>query len=69
MSRRFEAMFDEMKKIKGFPLATTVDYKMMMVQQQTLTEATDVRKGPIPASAFEVPAGYRKVPSAFAKRG
>lgn len=69
LSKRFDAMFDEMKKIKGFPLATTIDYKMMMVRQQTLTEATEVRKGPIAASVFEVPAGYKKVASPFAKRG
>jgi hypothetical protein len=69
MGKRFDAMFEEMKKIKGFPLATTIDYKMMMVQQQTLTEATEVKKGPIPASAFEVPAGFKKVASPFAKRG
>ena len=58
-------IFEEMKKIKGFPLATTIDFKMMMVQQQTLTEATEVRRGPIAASVFEVPAGYKKVDSPF----
>ncbi len=69
LSKRFDAMFEEMKKIEGFPLATTIDYKMMMVRRQTLTEATEVRKGPIAPSVFEVPAGYKKVASPFANRG
>lgn len=68
MGKRFEKIFDEMKKIKGFPLATSIDSKMMMFKQQVLTEATEVKKGPIPASAFEVPAGYKKKQSPFAKK-
>jgi len=68
IGKRFDAMFEEMKKINGFPLATTMDYKMMMVPQQTLTEATEVRRGPIEASAFQVPAGFRKVDSPFKRR-
>jgi hypothetical protein len=29
------------------------------------TEATSIQKGAIPASTFEVPAGYKKVESKF----
>ena len=68
IGKRFDSMFEEMKKIKGFPLATTMDYKMMMVRQQTLTEATEVRRGPIDPGVFTVPGGYKKVDSPFAKR-
>jgi len=68
MGRRFDSMFEEMKKVKGFPLATTMGYRLTMVQQQTLTEATEVRKGSIPAAAFEVPSTYRKVASPFTSR-
>ena len=68
IGKRFDTMFEEMKKIKGFPLATTMDYKMMMVRQQTLTEATEVRRGPIDPGVFQAPAGYKKVASPFAKR-
>ena len=68
IGKRFDAMFEEMKKIKGFPLATTMDYKMMMVQQQTLTEATEVRRGTIDAAVFAVPAGFKKVDSPFKGR-
>jgi hypothetical protein len=37
------------------------------MKQHTLSEATEVKKGPIPASTFEIPAGYKKKPSPFVK--
>ncbi|MGH9889047.1 MAG: DUF4412 domain-containing protein, partial [bacterium] len=67
MGKRFQKIGDEMRKIKGFPLATTTSMKMMMVKQDTISEVTEVRKGPIPASAFEVPADYKKVEAPFQK--
>jgi hypothetical protein len=65
MGKRFEKMFSEMSAIKGMPLATTMTAKIMMVKMDVKTEATEVRKGPIPASAFEVPAGYKKKNAPF----
>ncbi len=53
-------MFDEMKRIKGFPLSTGINAKVMMLKIDTLSEATEVKTGSIPASAFDIPAGYRK---------
>jgi hypothetical protein len=67
MGPKFQKMVEEMRKVKGFPLATRISAKMMMVKMETLTEATEVKKGPIPASAFEVPAGYKKKDSPFKK--
>jgi hypothetical protein len=68
MGRRFDRIFDEMKKIKGLPLATAIDYRMRMTRRELTTEATEVRKGPIPDSAFAPPADYKKVESPFAGR-
>jgi hypothetical protein len=65
--RRFEAMFAEMKKIKGVALAMGMNYKMAGKKLETLTEATEVRRGPIPESAFAIPAGYKKVKSPLAR--
>jgi hypothetical protein len=65
LGRRFDRLFDEMKKIKGFPLATTLDYRMRVTRRQVSTEATEVRKGPIPDSVFAAPADYKKVESPF----
>jgi uncharacterized protein DUF4412 len=65
MGRRFDRLYDEMKKIKGFPLATALDYRMRVTRRQVSTEATEVRKGPIPESTFVAPAGYMKIESPF----
>ena len=65
MARRFDRVYDEMKKIKGFPLATSLDYRMRVARRQITTEATEVRKGPIPDSVFVAPSDYKKVDSPF----
>jgi Domain of unknown function (DUF4412) len=65
MGRRFDRLFDEMKKIKGFPLATTLDYRMRVSRRQVSSEATEVRKGPIPESVFAPPSDCAKIESPF----
>jgi hypothetical protein len=65
MARRFDLVYDEMKKIKGFPLATVLDYRMRVARRQVVTEATEVRKGPIPDSVFVAPSDYKKIESPF----
>lgn len=67
LGQRFEKIFEEMRKVKGYPLATTMNVKVMMMKINSSTEATEVRKGPVPASAFDVPAGYKKKESPFKK--
>jgi hypothetical protein len=62
---RFVAMFDEMKKIKGVALATGMNYKIVGKKVDSLTEATEVRRGAIAASTFTIPAGYTKKDSPF----
>jgi len=68
MGKRFEKLFDEMKKIKGFPIAMNSSVKMMAMNMRIASEATEVKKGPIPASAFAVPAGYKKKDAPFKKK-
>ena len=65
MGRRFDRLFEEMKKIKGFPLATILDYRMRVTRREVSTEATEVRKGPIPDSVFAAPTDYKKIESPF----
>lgn len=67
MGKRFEKVFDEMQKVKGFPVAMNSTVSMMGKKMQITSEATDVRKGAIPASAFQVPAGYKKKETPFKK--
>jgi hypothetical protein len=58
-------MADEMKKIEGFTIAESTSMKMMGRSVDSSREAVEIRKGPIPAAAFDVAAiakGYKKVP-------
>ena len=58
-------MADEMKKIEGFTIAESTSMKMMGRSVDSSKEAVEVKKGPIPAAAFDVAAiakGYKKVP-------
>ena len=65
MGKRYAKMFEEMKKVKGYPVALDMDVDMGPAKIQTTSEATEVKKGPIPASTFDLPAGYKKKPSPF----
>lgn len=67
MASRFEKMYDALKKIGGFTLATTIDSKVMGMQIHSESEAIEVKKGALPADAFEVPAGYKKKKSPYNK--
>jgi hypothetical protein len=40
---------------------------MGMAKMATRSEAVEVKKGAIPASTFDIPAGYAKKPSPFKK--
>jgi hypothetical protein len=55
-------MFDEMKKLNGIPLKTVTNLRMMGQEMRTTKIVTSIKKGPIPASVFEIPAGYKQVP-------
>lgn len=52
-------LYDEMKKLDGYPVKQIHTMNMMGVQMTTTTEVTGVEKGSIPASTFDVPAGYK----------
>lgn len=67
MGGRFERMIEEMKKIDGLALATTVDTKIMGFNMHTENEATQVTKGPIDPAVFQPPAGYKQKKSPYQK--
>lgn len=66
MGRHFEKMFEAMKTARGYPLSFAMHVKTEGMKQETLTEATEVKKGAIPAATFEVPAAFTKKTSPFA---
>jgi hypothetical protein len=67
MGQLFQKMYDELKKVKGYPLSTATIVRTPFSRTQTTEEATEVRKGPIPASTFQVPSGYKRTKSPFEK--
>ena len=67
MGKRFEKLFDAMKKIKGFPIAMNSSVNLMGFKMNLASEATEVRKGAVPASAFALPSGYAKKAPPFKK--
>ena len=54
-------IYDEMKKIDGMVLKNILTMSMMGQSMTTTTVVTSVEKGSVPASTFEVPAGYKAV--------
>jgi hypothetical protein len=67
-----KGLAEELKKIEGFTIADSTSMKMMGRSMESSREATEVRKGAIPASTFDLAAiapGYKKVESPMAKMG
>ena len=67
MGMDFEKMKTELQKLKGYPLAVTTTVDVMGHKSVTQSEVLEVKHGPIPASAFDIPAGYQKVDSPMLK--
>jgi hypothetical protein len=70
MFQSFAKLADELKKIQGFVLAESMSLKMMGHPVDSSREATEVKKGAIAGSAFDVAAiapGYKKVPHPLTK--
>jgi hypothetical protein len=62
-----DKMSEQFKKMKGYPLAVTTTVNIMGRKSVTASEVVEVKRTPIPASAWEVPAGYTKVDNPMAR--
>ena len=67
MMKGAKDLVEKMKQVKGIPLAETTTVKVLTKTVTNGREATEVKKGPIAASAFALPTGYKKVESPLAK--
>jgi hypothetical protein len=65
MAQRFEKMYEEMSEIDGMALETMTQMKMMGRSMETTTLVTEVKVGPLPSDAFDIPAGYKKKKSPY----
>ncbi|HYM60727.1 MAG TPA: DUF4412 domain-containing protein [Thermoanaerobaculia bacterium] len=60
-------MQEQLKKMKGYPLATASTTEVMGHRSVSTNEVTEIKRGPIPDAAWEVPAGYTKVDNPMLK--
>jgi hypothetical protein len=67
MAQNVAQMQEKFKDLKGYPMATDSTVNIMGRSTRTSTEVTEVKKGPIAASAWEIPAGYKKVENPMLK--
>ncbi len=68
IASRFDKMFEEMKQLEGFALMVKIDTRVMGFDAGSVSEATEVRRGPIAPDAFEPPAGYKKKKSPYQQK-
>ena len=57
----------KMKEMKGYPLAVNTSSNFMGRSMSATTEVVEVKKGAIPASAWAIPEGYKKVDNPMLK--
>lgn len=67
MASGMTKMQDQMKKMKGYPIASKTTVDVMGHKTVVESELIAVKRGPIPASTWEVPAGYTKVENPMLK--
>jgi len=69
MAKGVTDMAAKMKEMRGYPLATSTSMSMMGHSSSSSSEVVEVKKGAIPASAWEVPAGYKRIDNPMLKAG
>jgi hypothetical protein len=67
MGKGMADMAAKMKEMRGFPLAVSTSTSIMGRSSSSSSEVVEVKKGAIPSSAWDLPAGYRKVDNPMLK--
>jgi hypothetical protein len=67
MAKSGAELAEKLKKMKGFPVATSTAIDVMGHKTTIESEVIEVRRGSIPASAWEIPAGYTKIENPMLK--
>jgi hypothetical protein len=62
-----QSLKEKMSGMQGYPLSVVTNVKVLGKSSTTASEVTEIKKGPIPASAFEIPAGFKQVDSPMKK--
>jgi Domain of unknown function (DUF4412) len=58
---------EKLRSMKGFPVATSSVIDIMGNKTVTESQVIEVRRGAIPASAWEIPAGYKQIDNPMLK--
>jgi hypothetical protein len=67
MAKSVGTMQEQLKKVQGFPIATNTTISIMGRTSSSTSEVTSVKEGAIDPSAWQVPAGFKKVDSPMAR--
>jgi hypothetical protein len=67
MAGKMSELFDELSKIKGLALSSTMKINVMGQSIVVTTEATEVKVGELSDDVFALPAGYKAAKSPYAK--
>jgi hypothetical protein len=67
MAKSGADLAEKMQAMKGYPVATSMKTDVMGQKTTSETEVIEIRKGSIPASAWEIPAGYTKIDNPMLK--
>jgi hypothetical protein len=67
MAKSGADLAEKMQAMKGYPVATSMKMDVMGQKTTSETEVIEVRKGAIPASTWEIPAGYTKIDNPMLK--
>ena len=67
MAKAGEGLAEKRKAMKGFSIATSSASEIMGVKVSQSTEVVEVHRGAIPASTWEIPAGYTQVENPMLK--
>jgi hypothetical protein len=67
MAKSGAELTEKLKAMKGFPIATSTVVEIMGMKTTTASEVIEVRRGQIPASAWEIPAGYAQIENPMLK--
>jgi hypothetical protein len=69
MGKGISDLQEKMKDMKGFPLVVKTTAGVLGRTSTTTSEVVEVKRGPIPASAWQIPTGYTKVDNPMLKGG
>ncbi len=67
MAKSGAELAEKMKAMKGYPVATSMKMDVMGTKTTSESEVVEVRKGSIPASTWEIPAGFTKIDNPMLK--